>query len=247
MRNVIPVLALLLVAGIAGAQEVSTAIIPVVGSVEGPANIRWRTDVELSNQTALPLDVAIELVAAPDAPLFLFTLAPGQSQRFTDVFGQAFGLQSGLSPLRVTTGARHSVNIRASAYAVSPADGSVSPLQPILVYGESTFYPIRILDGLAFSEYSRTNIGLMNFGEQDAEFVLALQKIPGRDIAVSRIRVGAGTLAHTSIQSLFPLITEGSGFSVVVETLDRTTHVYASVIDSATNGAVFVAPRIGVR
>lgn len=247
MRNVLSVLALLFVAAVAGAQEVSTAIIPVVGSVDGPSSIRWLTDVELSNQTALPLDVAIELVAAPDAPLFLFTLAPGQSQRFTDVFGQAFGLQSGLSPLRVTTGARHSVNIRAAAYAVSPADGSVSPLQPIIVYGENTFYPIRILDGLAFSESSRTNIGLMNFGEQDAEFVLALQKVPGRDIAVTRIRVGAGTLAHTSIQSLFPLIMEGSGFSIVIETLDPSTHVYASVIDSATNGAVFVAPRVGVR
>jgi len=247
MRNALSVLALLLLAAGVGAQEVSTAIIPVVGSVDGPANIRWLTDVELSNQTSLPLDVAIELTATPDAPLFLFTLAPGQMQRFTDVFGQAFGLQSGLSPLRVTTGARHSVNIRAAAYAVSPADGSVSPMQPIIVYGENTFYPIRILDGLAFSEDSRTNLGLINFGEQDADFVLALQKVPGRDIAVSRIRVGAGSLAHMSIQSLFPLIAEGSGFSVVVETLDRDTHVYASVIDSATNGAVFVAPRIGVR
>lgn len=246
MRNVILAL-LLLAAATAGAQEVSTAIVPVVGSVDGPSNVRWLTDVELSNGTALPLDVAIELPAAPDAPLFLFTLAPGQVQRFTDVFGQAFGLESGLSPLRVTTGARHSVNIRAAAYAVNPADGSMSTMQPIAVYAEDTYYADRILDGLAFSDSTRTNIGLVNFGERDAHFVLALQKVPGRDIAVSHIRVNAGSLAHMSIQSVFPLISKGSGFSVVVETDTRETHVYASVIESGTNTAVFVPARIGVR
>jgi hypothetical protein len=237
----------LLAAANAGAQEVSTAIVPVVGSVDGPSNIRWLTDVELTNQTSLGLDVAIELPTVPDAPLFLFTLAPGQSQRFTDVFGQAFGLEAGLSPLRVTTGARHSVNIRAAAYAVNQGDGSVSAMQPIFVYAENTWYPTRILDGLAFSDETRTNIGLLNFGDEPAHFVLALQKVPGRDLAVSHIRVGPGSLSHTSLQSLFPLISKGSGFSVVVETAERDTHVYGSVIDSATNAAVFVVPRIGIR
>lgn len=247
MRNALFVLVLALVAAAAGAQDVSTAIVPVVGSVDGPSNIRWLTDVELTNQTSLDLDVAIELPAAPDAPLFAFTLAPGQVQRFTDIVGQAFGLPAGLSPLRVTTGARHSVTIRAAAYAVSPGAATVSPMQPIVVYGENTFYPVRILDGLAFSDETRTNIGLLNFGERDAQFLLALQKVPGRNLAVSHIRVGAGSLAHMSIQSVFPLITKGNGFSVVVESSEPATHVYASVIESGTNAGVFVAPRIGAR
>jgi hypothetical protein len=245
-RRSILTLLFLLAAG-AGAQEVSTSttIVPVVGSVFGPSMVRWLTDVEVANETGLPLDVALELPAVPDAPAFLLTLGPGQVQRFTDIVGQAFGVESALSPLRVTTGGRRSVSVRANAYAVKA--GNVSPLQQLDVYPNDTWFPIRVLDGLAFNEQLRTNIGLVNFGEQDTDFLLALQRIPGRNVAVTHVRVAAGALLHTSIQSLFPLITEGSGFSVAVETPSRQTHVYASVIENADNRARFIASRIGSR
>ena len=236
---------LFLLAATAGAQEVSTVIVPVAGNILGPERIRWMTDVELVNETALELDVAIELPSATDAPAFFFTLAPGQSQRYSDLVGQAFGLTGMLSPLRVTTGGRRSVTVRAHAYAVR--DGERSPLQPIEVYGTDTYFPQRVLDGLEFSEERRTNIGLVNFGETDADFILHVQRIAGRDIAVTPIRVRPGAMAHTSIQSLFPLIAKGSGFSVVVETSSRDTHVYASVIENDTNSARFITPRLGSR
>ncbi len=54
---------LFLVAGVAGAQEVTT-IVPVVGTVFGPTMIIWRTDVELVNDAALPNDVVLELPAS---------------------------------------------------------------------------------------------------------------------------------------------------------------------------------------
>jgi hypothetical protein len=246
MRRVLPVAVLCcLLAASAGAQEVSTAIVPVAGNIIGPEQIRWMTDIELLNDTALDLDVAIELVAAPDAPAFFLTLAPGQSQRYSDLVGQAFGLDAMLSPLRITTGGRRGVTVRANAYAVRGFERS--PLQPIDVYSTDTYFPLRVLDGLEFSDDRRTNIGLVNFGDQDVDFVLRVQRIAGRDIAVTPIRVRAGSMVHTSIQSLFPLIAKGSGFSVVVETPARDTHVYASVIENDTNGARFIAPRLGSR
>jgi hypothetical protein len=243
-RRSILTLLLLLAAG-AGAQEVSTTIVPVVGSVDGPSMIRWLTDVEIANEGSLPVDVALELPAVPEAPAFLITLGPGQVQRFTDIVGQAFGVESALSPLRVTTGGRRSVSVRANAYAVRGAD--ISPLQRLDVYANDTWFPIRVLDGLAFSDEQRTNIGLVNFGEQDTDFLLALQRVPGRNVAVTHVRVAAGALLHTSIQSLFPLITLGSGFSVAIETPSRQTHVYASVIENADNRARFITSRIGSR
>lgn len=231
----------------AAAQEVATAVVPVVGSIFGATMVHWRTDVEIVNDTGLPVDVALELPCAPEQPLILLTLAAGQSQRFSDIIGQAFGLEQVLSPLLVTTGGRRSVSVRASAYAMRDGGSFISPLQPIGVYVGPSFHPTRVLDGLAFSEDFRTNIGLVNLGSKDADFVLALQRIPGRTIALTRMRVHAGGITHSSIQSVFPLITEGSGFSVIVETLSPETHVYASVIESATHTGRFVAPRIGLR
>jgi hypothetical protein len=241
-------LAFLLVAATAAAQElppVTTTVVPVVGSTFGVSMVRWLTDVELTNETGFPADVAIELSSVPDAPVFFTTLGPGQTQRFTDIVGQAFGLESALSPLRITTGGRRSVTVHANAYAVRGAD--VSPLQHLDTYGGDTWFPIRVLDGLAFSDELRTNIGLANLGDTDALFLLGLQRVPGRNVAVSYIRVAPGALLHTSIQSLFPMITSGDGFSVAVETSSRQTHIYASVIRNTDNGATFVAPRIGTR
>jgi hypothetical protein len=241
-------IALILVAATAAAQDlppVSTTVVPVVGSTFGVSMARWLTDVEIVNDTGLPVDVGIELSSVPDAPIFFLTLSPGQTQRFTDIVGQAFGLESALSPLRVTTGGRRSVTVRANAYAVHGTE--ISPLQHIAVYGAETWFPIRVLDGLAFSDELRTNIGLANVGDRDAYIVLGLQRVPGRNVAVTHLSVAAGTLVHTSIQSLFPMITNGSGFSVVVETSARQTHVYASVVRNSDNGASFITPRFGVR
>lgn len=223
----------------------STTVVPVVGSTFGVSMARWLTDVELINDTGFPADVAIELAAVPDAPVFITTLAPGQSQRFTDIVGQAFGLESALSPLRVTTGGRRPITVRAHAYAVK--SNEVSPLQRIIVYGALTWFPIRVLDGLGFNDEIRTNIGLLNLGEQEADFLVALQRVPGRNLAITYLRVGPGQLRHVPIQQLFPMIGEGNGFSVVIETPYRQTHVYASVIRNADNGAEFITPRIGSR
>jgi hypothetical protein len=236
---------LLLVATTARAQSTSTAVIPVVGSVFGPTMIRWLTDVELVNDTGLEVDVALELTAGDGSPMVAFTLSPGQTQRFTDIVGQAFGLDAALSPLRITTAGRRGLTVRAQAYAVR--QGELSPPQPIATYGPDTYYPIRVLDGLVFSDDYRTNIGLVNFGERPAEFLLAAQRIPGRNVAVTSVSVGPGSLVHVAVQALFPLITRGEGFSVVVETAARDTHVYASVVENATNAGKFVVPRAGNR
>jgi hypothetical protein len=227
------------------AQETVTVIVPIVGNLPGVNTARWMTDVELTNASRLASDVALELPAAPGAPLMILTLGPGQTQRFTDVVGQAFGLDTVLSPLRVTFAANHNLVVRASAYALR--EEGISALQPIAVYAENSWYPVRVLDGLAFSDAWRTNVGLVNFGESAADVLFALQKIPGRNVATTPMRIPAGAVMHVPIQAIFPLITEGAGFSVLVETASRDTHVYASVISNETNAGQFIAARIGTR
>lgn len=236
-------LVFLLMAGVARGQAVSTVIVPVVGTAFGPTMIQWKTDVEIANNTSFPAQVALELPSIPGGREWFFELGPGERQRFPDIGSQIFGLENALSPLRITSD--RSLTVRASAYAMRGTEASA--MQPIDVYYRDAFAPFRVLDNLAFSDSYRTNVGLVNFGSRDAEFVLALQRIPGRDLAVSIVTVPAGSLVHTAIQSLFPMITAGNGFSIIVESSERDTYVYGSVIESLTNAARFITPRVGTR
>ena len=218
-------------------------LVPIVGSVVGANEVRWKTSVELHNDTRDEMFVALRLPTAPDSQAIAFTLPGGATQTFADVVTEAFGIDAALSPLEVETMGKRSVRVTASVYAVSSA--GVTKPEPIpIAYADAT-YPVRTLSGLSFSDAFRTNVGLVNLGDRDAEFTLALQRISGRNIAVARLTIPPTSLAHTSIQSLFPLITKGDDFMVVIETSAPNTYVYGSVIDNSTSEARFVQPAIG--
>jgi len=236
-------LALLLSAANAGAQEAaSTVMVPVVGSTIGPG-VLWKTNVEVVNDTGSPVNVAMDLVTAPENPVVFFDLGPGESKIFPDIT-QLFGIPFALSPLRVTSDARRAINVRATVYGLH--DGELTKPEPIAVYSGQPYYPLRALDNLSFTDEYRTNIGLVNFADKPAEFLLALQRIPGRNLAISYITIEPSTLAQMSIQSLFPLISKGDDFTVVIETATRETYVYASVIDNE-HTARFVVSRVATR
>ena len=238
-------LAAMLLAATASAQapQSVSVLVPIVGSVVGAGDVHWKTDVELRNDTRDEMFVALRLPTALDQPTIAFTLPPGGMQSFADVVGQAFGIGAALSPLVVETMGKRSVGVIASVYAIH--DGEMTRPEPIPVtYGDVT-YPLRTLTGLSFSDLFRTNIGLVNLGDRNATFTLALQRLAGRNIAVSRITLPANALSHTSIQSLFPLITKGDDFNVVIETSAPKTYVYASVIENASSEARFISPSIG--
>jgi hypothetical protein len=215
----------------------ANALVPVVGSVLGANEIKWKTDVELVNSGSTEATVAISLPTAPDQPMLLLTMAPASTQRFPDI-AEAFGVDGALSPLLVQTMGRRSVTIRASAYGVRGVE-TFKP-EPIQVAYGDTYYPVRYLQGLSFNEAYRTNIGLANLGDTEATFVLAAQRVPGRNLAVSRFTLPPNTLWHYSVQTLFPMISGGDDFSVLVESHAHNTYVYASVIENTTNEAHFI-------
>ena len=219
-------------------------IVPVVGSVTGVGGARWKTDVVLRNDLKTDATVSLSLPTAPDQPVIITTIPPGEIMRFGDVVNEAFGVASAISPLVVETLGNRSITVTATTYAVTGTE--VSAPQPIAVQYGLPFTPFRFLSGLSFSDQFRTNIGLANLGDSSAEFVLALQRVAGRNVAVSRLTVPANSLVHTSLQTLFPLITNGDDFSVLVETPAPDTYVYASVIQNGTNAARFIQPAIGI-
>ena len=220
-----------------------TVVVPVVGSTLGVNGVVWKTDVELTNDQSTEAIVSLILPTAPDQPAMITNISPGQTVRFSDIVGQAFGMDRAMSPLLISTMGRRSVAVRATAYGVRGAE--VFRPEPITIERAETYFPIRYLPGLSFNDDYRTNVGLANLGDDAATFTLALQRIPGRNVAVTRVTVPGNTLWHIAIQFLFPLITQGEDFSMLIETSSRSTYVYASVIENETNTAKFVNPSIG--
>jgi hypothetical protein len=247
-RSLIPVLLLLASAGSYAAEtqpKSVSVLVPIVGSVVGVNNVRWKTDIDLFNDGRSEANVMLSLPTAPDQPFILVSIAPGSGQHFTDIVASTFGMDATLSPLKITTiDSARSVRVLASVYGVHDAD--VSTPEPIAVTYGATYFPLRALNGLSFSDEFRTNVGLANLGDHEATFTLALQRVPGRNVAVTRFNVASNTLVHTSVQSLFPLITKGEDFTVLVETSSPDTYIYASVIENETNHTHFIQPSISV-
>ncbi len=224
---------------------VTSVVVPVVGSIVGANGVRWKTDVELHNDQRSDVTVALSLPTTPSQPAIITTIPANDTVRFTDVVGEAFGMELALSPLLVQTSGHRSVQIKATAYGMR--GDFATPPQPIAINYGSSYFPTRVLPDLSFSNDYRTNIGLVNLGERTADFTLALQRVTGRNLAVVRITLPASALWHMAIQQVFPLITNGDHFSVVVETNVHQTYVYASVIENATSSARFIQPSIGTQ
>ena len=237
--------ALLPIAALAqSAPPVSTrVVVPVVGTVNGANDVRWRTALELINDGRAEVTVAVTMMTAPDQPALVTSIGPGERLAFSDFAAEAFGIDSILSPIVVETLGRRSVTVRASAYGVRA--GNVFKAEPITIYYGSTWSPIRVLQGLSFTDTFRTNVGLVNLSDKEAMFTIAAQRLPGRTVAVARVPMPPMSLWHVPIQALFPLITKGDDFSLVVETAAQETYVYASVIENETNSATFIQPQVG--
>ncbi len=222
----------------------TTVVVPVVGTVDGMNGYRWKTDIELKNDLPTEATVSLTLPTVADQPAIITTVPPGESVSFPDVINQAFGIDTALSPLVVQTLGRRSIGISATVYGVRGTE--VSAPQPIAIDYGNSFFPQRVLAGLSFSDSYRTNVGVVNLGDREATFTVALQRIPGRNLAVTHFALPPDSIWHHSIQSLFPLISSGSDFQLVIETGEPATYVYASVIENQTNVARFIQPSLGV-
>jgi hypothetical protein len=86
---------------------------------------------------------------------------------------------------------------------------------------------------------------MVNLGAKETTFLIAIQRLPGRSLAVAHVPMPPNAMWHVPIQQLFPMITKGDDFSLVVETTDPETYVYASVVENETNSATFIQPQVG--
>ena len=187
-RVLTAILLLLAAAGSEAADAPNVSVlVPIVGSVVGMNNVRWKTDIDLFNDSRSEANVMLSLPTAPDQPFILVTIAPGSGQHFSDIVASTFGMSEVLSPLKITTmESSRSVRVGANVYGIH--DAEITRPEPIAITYSASYFPLRALSGLSFSDSFRTNIGLANLGDHEAMFTLALQRVSGRNVAVTRYR-----------------------------------------------------------
>lgn len=227
----------------ATAQEitVSEAIVPVAGSIRGLGNVVWTTDIALRNPMPYDVEVVLSLVGVPDDPFMFTTIRAGDTISLPDAPRQTFGVFGRLAPLRVQTLAATSVTVAAVVHGMT-ADGPTEPEVLTVQYGK--FRPmLATIPALNVGAQFRTNIGIVNPSESDAIVILALQKVPGRNMGVVSRVIPPRTHIQLPLQTIFPLLTEGENVSLVVEHTNPEAYVYASVIANATHNARYLGPR----
>lgn len=225
------------------AQDVvaSNAIVPVVGAVTGLDSIEWRTDIALRNDRPYDVEVVLTLPGVPDDPFYFTTIGARDTITLPDVARSTFGVVGRLSPLRVTTLDSSSVSVGAVVHGLTE-DGLTEPQILTVQYGEMRSM-LESLPGLVVNETFRTNLGLVNPTDDPALIVLALQKIPGRNIAVVRQEIPPLTHIQVPMQQLFPLLFEGENLTIVVEHTNPGAYAYASVVANASGNARYYGPR----
>jgi hypothetical protein len=241
--SLIVLAALLLAVSDAAAQDVtvSEAMVPVVGTIIGLGSVEWHADVAIRNNQAYDVEVVLSLPGVPNDPFLFTTLRAGESMSFPDISRRTFGVVGRLSPLRIQTLAPASVAVAAAAYGVT-SEGSTVPEVLTVQYGKYRAM-LQTLPALAVGETFRTNIGLANTGDTEAVFVLALQKVPGHNIAVVTRNLPPQTYYQLPLESFFPLLTSGENLSLIVEQTSPQSYAYASVIANATHDARYYGPR----
>jgi hypothetical protein len=230
------------------APVISTIVVPAVANIRGFNGVQWRTDVGIRNDQANDMEIVLTLAAAPDEPFFMTTLGAGRSLDLVDIVRQTFGMNEMISPLVVQTLGPRSPTVGATIYALRDGSLSSPELVPV-VYGRSRA-SLQSLDDLKVNDSFRTNIGIANLSDSTAEFSLSLQRLEGRSLAIRSMSLPPGSIIQAPIQAIFPVITEGDNFRVLVESSVDDTYCYASVIDNGDHHAVFVQPlvlRVGPR
>lgn len=226
-------------------MQISRALVPAIGQIGGFKGVVWHSDVVIHNDLASEVTVIVNPLGWPE--LFqMLTLAPGESVIYPNVAADSFGIANGIRPLVVQTLAGRSVSVYATAWGMDGERQTPRQLVPVL-YEELAISTVQSLPSLQMNDAARSNVGLINLNEQPVTFSLALQRLQGRPLATKLVTVGPESSVHVPLNVLFPLVTEGSGLTLLVDSISPRTWAYASVVDNDTHEARFVMPFVSLR
>lgn len=221
-------------------EPTHTAVVPVVANTIGVANVNWRSEVLLQNNSNTDAQALLAMPGLGGEP-FLFTTVPaGQRIVLADLIGETFGTAWGLAPLIVQTFGTQPLAVFSVVRAITP-EGEAAP-QSVPAIFPPFIAPRQMLRGLVVNDTFRTNIGLANLGESPIQFSLGLQMVSGRFVETTTLSVAPYSTTQLRLQDAFPVLARGTDLIVVVEPSGPNGFAYASVIENATSNGRFVLP-----
>lgn len=224
-------------------------IFPVVARVAGAVGTNFRTDVRLVNNTGAVSDVVLEFYpgggTANEEPSETVTLSiqPGEQVVIDDVLTESFGLDEGISAMRVVSstpivGLARIYNDQRASDAGTFGQAAVGADQRIATR------QLGVLAGLSDAPIGagpfRTNIGWFNAGFTPATLTIRAQANDGSIIETATVTVPPLSQLQQPVTALFPSLGARENFYVSYSTDSPSMFLYASVVDNVNGDAVFV-------
>ncbi len=227
-----------LVLGLAASTE--ELVVPAVAHGAGAAGTFWTSDLVVANPGGAPAAYRLELLAGETLLSPVFTLEPGSSRRHEDVVASVF-VATGTAALRVvpTAGA-----VAAASRTSTPGDGG-SYGQGVPAVVEDAPAERLVLAGLAESAAFRTNLGLVNPGEQDLQATVELYRGDGSLVGtLERVVPAASLLVLPRAFAVAGDRDVASGYAVVATaTPGARLLAWSSVVDTASGDPVLAVGR----
>ncbi len=227
-------------------SSVTSSFIPAGARAPGSAGSFWLTDVAVTNFSSGVATANLAYLAKnqDNSHPRNESLALGQGEQVLigDVFWQLLGLDSANGGLRVST-SHPDVKITSRTYNAAGEEGTYGQFIGAQ-RAETALTPDGAggLNQLQENESFRTNLGVVNLGEQPVDVEIHLYHASG-----SRYGIVARTLLPfemTQYDRIFNRVNAGvveSGFAVVkVLTTGGEVLAYASVVDNGSNDPIYI-------
>jgi hypothetical protein len=245
-------------------------VLPGVARVAGDRGASWRTDVNVTNVSAVAVTVDVvffptgggDNTQALSQPVSLGTIAPGATLQYADIFENLLGIDSGSGALVFFSAAADApqlfepVVVTGRVYNATP-EGTYGLAAPGLPWYDeaspqaaSVGADAHLLAGLASNTDYRSNVGVWNGSDVSTSIVARIEIRNANGQVVARTDLSLPPLAHRQINDILATLgLSGQGYLARVSVLSYTSSepnprpylfAYAAVIDNRTNDAIFV-------
>ncbi|HYK01975.1 MAG TPA: PKD domain-containing protein [Thermoanaerobaculia bacterium] len=212
----------------------NTMVVPVVGRAPGANGTFWRSDVTLFNPSAANLTVSLRYNNATQQLL----LGGTDTVVLADVLSR-FGQTAGAGTLQMSwTGSAPVVTSR--TYTSVESGGTYGQsIDPVAAFAPRMFVP-----GLRHDDEFRTNIGVLNGGNETENITVTLLSPFGTELGRTTITLTPGLQVQYGVTALFPNAAVGGGFTLHAEgDANAQLFAYGSMVDNKSGDPVFFAGR----
>ena len=211
-------------------------IIPIAGRVPGAGGTFWETDLVITNLSPEynALNVTVETWLDGEHLSFVVAVPANGTVTIEDIMRTRFGRETGFGLMRIRNGlADAQLTARARVHTTADVGQSV-PALPIAELARESVIP-----GLTGTTGNRSNLGIANPNDTDADVTLELHNAAGQRVAVTSTQVAAHTVLQQEIGSAFrPQLTGGDVSVRVIST--QPVYTFGSIVRTSTGDPSFV-------